>query len=174
MSRSISAVPRCEARRPLSCLEGEGGQSTVEAAVLLPSVMLLLALLLQPACLLYTRMVMWSAAAEGARTIATAATADSDACKRFVLRRLQAVPEVSVFHVGGSSGWDVSLDYTESASTVTVAIEGKLRPLPLLGVTAHALGRSEGDLVVIETKVTERVRPAWLGGSYGDWQKIWG
>ena len=40
MSRSISVIPRREARRPLSCLEGEGGQSTVEAAVLLPSVLL--------------------------------------------------------------------------------------------------------------------------------------
>ena len=89
-------------------------------------------------------------------------------------RRQQTATHANASFCVGSRRWDVSLDYTEGASTVTVAIEGKLRPLPLLGVTAHALGRSEGDLVVIETKVTERVRPAWLGGSYGDWQKIWG
>ena len=97
--------------------------------MLLPSVMLLLALLLQPACLLYTRMVMRSAASECARTLATAASGDEEACKRFVLRRLKAVPEVSVFHVGGESDWDVSLSYAEGGQTVTSALasDGRTR-----------------------------------------------
>lgn len=162
------------ATESIARLGASKGQSTVEAAVLLPSVMLLLALLLQPACLLYTRMVMRSAASECARTLATAASGDEEACKRFVLRRLKAVPEVSVFHVGGESDWDVSLSYAEGGQTVTVSVVGHLRPLPLMGVTARAFGKSEGNLVVLEAEVTERVRPAWFGGSYADWQKIWG
>ncbi len=151
----------------------ERGQATVEAAVLLPSVMLLLALLLQPACLLYTRMVMESAAAECVRTLATASQSDAESCKRLIQRRLQAIPEASMFHCGGSGDWKIDLGYAEGSSEVSVAIAGHLRPLPLLGITARMLGKSEGSLVRIEVKVTERVRPAWLGGSYGSWQEIW-
>ena len=169
---SISGLTSRNGRR-CHALGDERGQATVEAAVLLPSVMLLLALLMQPACLLYTRMVMWSAASECARTLATAASADEEACRQFVLRRLQAVPEVSIFHVGGRDDWEVSLEYEEDGSVVTVSIAGRLRPLPLMGVSAHALGKSEGNLVLLETEVTERVRPAWLGGSYADWQGMW-
>jgi len=150
------------------------GQSTVEGAILLPTVMLLLGLLLQPACLLYTRMVMRSAAAECARVLATAASGDEAACKAFVLRRLAAVPEASPFHVGGRDDWDISLDYSEGSSSVSVSIVGHLRPLPLLGMSARAFGRSKGDLVELEVKVAEQVRPEWLGGSYDSWLKMWG
>ena len=38
------------------------GQASVESALLLPTILLLLALLMQPACLLYTRCVMEGAA----------------------------------------------------------------------------------------------------------------
>ena len=43
----------------------------MEAALFLPTIMLLLALLLQPAFLLYTRAVMQQAASEGLRVLAT-------------------------------------------------------------------------------------------------------
>ncbi len=142
--------------------------------MLIPTVMLLLGLLTQPACLLYTRMVMRSAASECARVLATAEGSDERAAKEFVLRRLQAVPEVSIFHVGGRDDWDITLDYAQGAQTVSVSVEGRLRPLPLLGISARALGRSEGNLVVVDVSVTERVRPAWLGGSYAEWQSMWG
>ena len=136
--------------------------------------MLLVALLTQPACLLYTRMVMRSAASECARALTTAGSGDEDLCRDFALRRLAAVPEASPFHVGGRDDWQVSLDYTEDGTTVTVGIAGHLRPLPLLGVAARSLGRPEGDLVLVEVGVTERVRPAWLGGSYESWLRMWG
>ena len=42
----------------------EVGQGTVEAAVTIPAVMLVLALLMQPVCLSYTRMVMRGAAGD--------------------------------------------------------------------------------------------------------------
>lgn len=142
--------------------------------MLLPTVMLLFALLLQPVCMLYTSMVMHATAAECARVLTTAADGDQEACKRFALRRLAAVPEVSPFHVGGCDDWDVSLSYSDGGSTVEVTIVGHVRPLPLMGVLASAFARSEGGLVVLEARVSERVRPAWLGGSYESWMQMWG
>lgn len=49
----------------------ESGQSTVEAAVLLPVLFVVFGLLLQPAILLYNRCIMNAAAAEGCRLVAT-------------------------------------------------------------------------------------------------------
>ena len=152
----------------------QNGQSSVEAAVLLPTLMLLMGILMQPAFLLYTRMVMRSAAGECARVLLTASKDDEDACRRFALRRLEAVPNVSPFHVGGRDGWEVTFDYAEDASSVSVDIVGRLRPLPLLGIAASAMGEREGDLLVVRTHVTERLRPAWFGGGYGSWQQMWG
>ena len=153
---------------------GLDGQSTVEAAVLLPTLMLLMGILMQPAFILYTRMVMRSAAGECARILITASKDDEDAYRRFVLRRLEAVPDAAPFHVGGRDGWEVTLGFDEDGSTVSVDIVGRLRPLPLLGVFTVPLGERDGDLLVLRTHVSERLRPAWFGGSYGSWQKMWG
>ena len=54
-------------------------EATVEAAMLIPAFLLLLLLMLQPVCLLYTRSVMESTAAETARLLATG---DADATRR--------------------------------------------------------------------------------------------
>ena|GEM_PF-65828 len=158
----------------LDCPSHQEGQSSVEAAVLLPSLLILLGILMQPAFVLYTRMVMRSTAAECARVLLTASKDDEDACRRFALRRLDAVPDASPFHVGGRDGWEITFGYEEDASSVSVDIVGRLRPLPLLGITTAALGERDGDLLVLRTHVTERLRPTWFGGSYGSWQQIWG
>lgn len=150
----------------------EDGQSTVEAAVLLPTVMLIFAILLEPACLLYTRCVMHGAAAEGARIAATLYGEGTNACQEYILRRLRAVPEASPFHVGGSGDWTVSID--KGDKQVTVAISGHARPLPLLGVVAKAFGSSDATGVVLEVKVVEQVKADWIGGDYSAWQKVWG
>lgn len=152
----------------------ERGQSTVEAAVLLPTVLLLMALLAQPACLLYTRMVMRSAASECARALTTARASDRAACEQLVLRRLDAVPEAAPFHVGGRDDWKVGLEYEEYAPVVTVCVSGHARALPLLGAAASLVGRRDGTEVLLEVRVSERVRPSWLGGSYESWISMWG
>lgn len=90
------------------------GQASVEAALLLPTILLLLALLMQPACLLYTRCVMEGAAVEVARLAATAR--EGLDVRPFALRRLAAVPEVSVFHVGGSRGRPAGLGGLDGGS----------------------------------------------------------
>lgn len=51
--------------------EGTKGQATIEAAALIPVLFILLLLLLQPSILLFDRIVMKNAAAEGCRLLAT-------------------------------------------------------------------------------------------------------
>ena len=59
------------------------GQSTVEGAFLIPVILLLLMLLIQPGILLYNRVVMQSAASEGCRLISTRSSGDAlDAWRR--------------------------------------------------------------------------------------------
>ena len=151
---------------------GERGQSTVEAAVLLPSVMLVLALLLQPACLSYTRAIMRATAAECARAAATAYGGDVASVRAYALRRLRAVPDVALFHVGGSADWDVSISRTDGH--VDVTISGHARPLPLFGAVASLASTSDGTGIVMSVSLSEDTRPEWVGGDYGSWQKIWG
>lgn len=165
---SCKTSPCSEARGVL--LEGLG-QSTVEAAVLLPSLMLLLALILQPACLVYTRCVMQGAAAETARAALTSDEGATGDLEAFALRRLAAVPEVSVFHTGGDGDWDVRIEGIGSSPVVT--IRGHVRPLPLLGVLEEALGEHDGQGVVVSVEARGVGRQSWVRGSYGDWLEQW-
>lgn len=159
-----------------SCCSEACGQASVEAAACLPVLMLLLAMLLQPVFVLYTRSVMQQAAAEGVRVLVTrepGGAADDEACEAYVLRRLAAVPNMAAFHVGGSDGWDVTVSGDAGSDEVSVEIEGRLRPLPLVGILARLLGEADGDEVVLRVGVSERARPEWLEGGYGDWILAW-
>lgn len=139
------------------------GQSSVEAAVLLPVLMLVFALLVQPCCLLLTRMIMGHVAAQ---TVRVAAFASEATARAYALRRLEAVPEASPFHVGGRADWDVGVSHMGDGR-VRVRIVGHARPLPLLGSLAALAGMRDGRGVVLAVEVCERVRPEWLGGSHG-------
>lgn len=150
----------------------EEGQATVEAAVLLPVVMIVLALLLRPAMLLYTRAVMSGAAAEGARLATTAASDEVESLvDGYVRRRLRAVPEVACFHEGGGDAWDV--DVRQDGDFVHVAVGGRARPLPLVGVTAGLAGQMDGGSVVLSAEVERDMRAEWVGGDYDDWVAVW-
>ena len=108
------------------------GQVSVEAAVLLPVVLTLLAFLAQPACVLYTRTVMAATAGELARLAVTFRGGEGEA-RDYALRRLGAVPDLSIFHEGGASDWEVTLDGPDEEGRVEVTLEGDVRPLPLFG-----------------------------------------
>lgn len=138
---------------------------------MLPTLMLLFALLMQPVCVLFTRMIMRHAAAETARVAAT--SADDDVCRSFALRRLDAVPEVSLFHVGGRDDWQVGVERTDDGRRAAVEISGHVRPLPLMGVVMSALGERDATGVVVRERVSEQVRPSWLGGDYESWVGMW-
>lgn len=151
---------------------GQLGQASVEAALVLPVLMLVLALLLEPVCMGYTLSVMRGCASELARIALTDVDGDLSECQSFARRRLAAVPEVAPFHVGGEGDWDVRV--TREGGRVDVRIRGHLRPLPLLGVIASSFVASDGQGVVLEAEAHESLRPSWLGGSYGGWQQVWG
>ncbi len=140
--------------------------------MLLPVLLLLLGLLLQPACLLYTKAVMAAAAGEGARVAQTATSvADVEA---YVRRRLQAVPNVALFHTGGDEGWEVEVAGIGDGGRVRVAIRAHARPLPLTYAVASAIAGSDGEGVRLEASAERVARPGWVGGDYGDWIGIWG
>ena len=149
------------------------GQSTVEAALLIPVVLTIVALLVQPACVLDTRSVMAATAHELARVVATGRGSAEDV-RSYALRRLAAVPEVPMFHEGGPDAWEVSAEGPDDAGRVSVSIEGRVRPLPLLGAIVSALGTAEGDVVLVRVEADCDLRASWIGGSYGEWVGIWG
>lgn len=158
-------------------LRDEEGQATVEAALLLPAMMVCMALLIQPACMLYTRAVMESAAAEACRLVATtpSTTAVSNqAYEAYVVRRLAGVPDLDVFHCGGREGWHITMKGATASHSASVTIETTVRPLPLLGVIPALLGRTDGaGNVVMRVEVTTTTRPGWLEGDYDGWASLW-
>ena len=99
MPRRVPRTSRCT-----DAAREDRAQSTVEAAFLLPTFLTLILLALQPVCLLYTRAVMESAAAETARLMTTTTVEDDDDLKEFTRRRLAAVPNVSG-RCRGISSW---------------------------------------------------------------------
>ena len=124
----------------------EEGQSTVEAAFVAPIVMGLVLALAQPCIVLYDRIVMESAAAEGCRLMATLAADDEQVLESFVRRRLAAVPQQDCFHVHGSGcSWEISVQGDRSSEEVEVTIENKIKPLPLIGFLCQAAGATDAD-----------------------------
>lgn len=145
----------------------ERGQGVVEAAVAIPVLFLLLLLLLQPGIILYDRLVMANAAAEGCRLLATATGDMGGSCEAFVRHRLAAVPQHDCFHVHqGDCSWNIELLGDESSQEVTVSIENELRPLPLFDAGSKLLGLANvnGNLEIAES-VTMRTQPDWVTSS---------
>lgn len=147
-----------------SKLTSEIAQGTVEAAFALPVLMILLLLLLQPGIVLYDRIVMQSAAAEGCRLMTTASSADASNCDDFIRRRLSAIPQIDQFHVHSSGcSWQIDLSGDEASGNVSVKITNKLKPLPLLDAGSALLGIVDAQgCLKIEVESTQKTQPDWL------------
>ena len=148
----------------------ESGQATVEAAFLIPVLLVALLLLVQPGILLYDRLVMNAAASEACRLRATKTDAAGDmaeSCEAFVRRRLGAVPPVSCFHVHeGGCSWEVRLEGDEGSDEVRVSIVNEARPLPLIGAGGALLGiLNERGNFRIEVEARQRTQPEWIDSS---------
>ena len=149
-------------------------QSTVEAAFLLPTFLTLVLLALQPVCLLYTRAVMESAAAETARLMTTTTVGDDEDIKEFARRRLAAVPDVSIFHAGGPLSWDIELGRSDAGGVSSVSVTGEVKPLPVIGAFVQAMGSAgQNGYVELRVDVSYRSRPEWLEGDYDSWIAAW-
>lgn len=161
--------------RSIELATEERAQSTVEAAFLLPAFLVLVLLSLQPACLLYTRAVMESAAAETARLMTTSELEGEDELKEFARRRLAAVPNVSIFHAGGPLSWEIEVGRASVGALSTVSIAGDVKPLPVIGAFARAAGASsKNGALELKVEVSYRSRPEWLEGDYASWIGAWG
>ena len=138
----------------LAVVVDERGQGTVEAALAIPILFVLMLLLLQPGIIMYDRLVMGNAAAEGCRLLATSTDAlgfMDGSCEAFVRHRLASVPQHDCFHVhDGECSWDIRLSGNESSGVVSVSISNELKPLPLFdaGSTLLGLTNGNGNLVV--------------------------
>lgn len=154
---------------------GEEGQGTVEAAFALPILFFVFALLLQPALLLYDRCVMQSAAAEACRLQATQSCGEG-ALKAFVERRLSALPSLDLFHAT-SCPWNVAVQGGGPSLPAVVSIEGHVRVLPLVGITAATMTEPAGDgCALMRSEVESSLSPAWLaneGGGPDEWIAQW-
>lgn len=154
----------------------QSGQSTVEAAVMIPLMFGGLLMLLQPGILLYDRVVMENAAAEGCRALATSSPRDSDLVKEYVLRRLGAVPSQDSFHMHGEAcTWQVELVGNRSTERVCVSVQTKVRPLPLLDFGLGLLGALDAQgCLTVKVRSEQPVQPDWVwGSSAGSEASLW-
>lgn len=146
------------------------GQATVEGAFLIPLILLLLMMLIQPGILLYNRMVMQSAAAEGCRLLATRPVDEygsEDAFKGYILRHLGSIPQQENFHVHESDcSWVVELRGDETHERVGVSIENRVKPLPFFDFGASALGLTGSDGCFSQkVEVVQQVKSDWVLGN---------
>ena len=186
MSRQLlrGRLPMCSCtERVRAVLRGRSGQATVEGAFAIPVVFLLLLLLVQPGILLYDRMVMSAAAAEGCRMLVTRTPesgADARAYEQAVRRHLGAIPQQENFHRHRDGcSWDVKLIGDDRSAQVSVRISGSVRLLPLLDMGGTLLGIGDGNgSIDIAVEASTPTQNAWVsssefGLSPGAWVKKW-
>lgn len=144
------------------------GQASVEGAFLIPVLLISFLLLLQPGIVLYDRMVMHAAAAEGCRLLSTKPAGESTKTYEAAVKRaLGAVPEQDCFHVHGDAcSWKVDLVGHEGSSRVSVTIKNKLRFLPLFDWGGRALGILDSNgCFELEVESQASPWPEWVSGS---------
>lgn len=147
--------------------------------------MVALLLLLQPGIVLYDRMVMQAAAAEGCRLLATrtdAAGSMDEACEAFIRHRLGSIPQQDCFHVHNAQqgcSWEISFAGDEASERVEVTIKGEVRPLPLLDAGSALLGLvNERGNFEVEASASAPAQPGWAvdafaGRTPAEWIGTW-
>lgn len=151
------------------------GQATVESAFLIPVVLLGMVLALQPGILLWNRLVMESAAAQGCRVAETLEAGKAESVQEYVERRLAAVPGLDIFH---ARAWSIEVAGDASTECVSVRISHAVRPVPLVGAALGCAGFLEGGLIKQEAACEKRVRDEWVmrsefGPDMRSWQSRW-
>ena len=143
-----------------ACFRGTRGQATVEAALLIPALLLGLVIAAQPGIVLFDRVVMEAAAAEGCRALETASAADEGEVVEYL--------------------WDVEVQGAgQSGQCVSVRISHGYRPLPLVGQGMGLLGLVGGNGLVRQEGFREMsIHDEWaleseFGLSYESWIDRW-
>lgn len=142
------------------------GQATVEAAFLVPVLMCVLLLMLEPGIVLYDRIVMNSAVVEGARLLSTQKDGDTKLVEDYIKRRLGAIPSVDIFHVhGGDCSYEITCSGNCKSPSVSVTLKNKIKALPLLDVSLRAFGGvSDDGQFEIEVTSTLQTQNSWYRG----------
>jgi len=162
--------------------QNRAGQTTVEAAYLIPVLFLLLLVLCQPMILLYNHMIMNGAASEACRLLATKTIVGAyseEKYEAYIKRRLAAIPPIDIFHAHvGAKTWDIQMEGDENSSTVTVRITNRLKPLPLLGWAANLLNMCDKDGYIVQSvEVSFPTQPDWVwdngSGGPSQWTTQW-
>ena len=84
------------------------------------------------------------------------------------------MPDVSIFHAGGPLSWDIELGRADAGGVSSVSIAGDVKPLPVIGAFAQAMGNvGGGGNVELKVDVSYRSRPGWLEGDYDSWIAAW-
>ena len=149
------------------------GQASVEAAFAIPIIFTLLLMLLQPGIILYDRMVMRQAAAEGCRLLATRsaqAGLSDERCIELIKRQLSAVPQHDLFHIHSEGcSWDIAVSGGESSGEAQVKIKNRLRLLPLFDLTGALVGIADASgCISIQVEEQAQTQPSWASaGSMG-------
>ena len=159
----------------------EAGQATVETALLVPVLLAVILLLVEPGIILYDRIVMRDAAAQGCRVLMTMSGGDDGTAEAFIRRRLGSIPQQNAFHVheGNDCSWQIVCSGGAESAEVTVRISTEIEPLPLIGFGAALLGAvNERGHVVIEVETSLPVQDAWVassgaGSSPAGWIGAW-
>lgn len=156
------------------------GQGTVEAAILIPVLLLMLLIVAQPAIILYDRMVMRAAASETCRLLMTKTDAGTGAfadekVEAYARRRLGAIPPVAAFHVHGPScTYLITTEGNEASEYVSVRIENRIKPLPLMRPMSMFFDGVDADgNLAITVDVRMRARPEWVSGTPEGWISRW-
>ena len=167
--------------RFVRAIGGQCGQGTVEAALLIPVICIGVLLLVQPAIVLYDRMVMANAASETCRVVMTLSAGEAQSGgQAFALRRLRSIPQHDCFHLySDSCSYEVNCFGGEASSEVSVVISNRLKPLPLIGTAAGFLGLLDGDgCLRIQVEASMPTQPAWVfaspaGSNPAGWPGAW-
>lgn len=146
-------------------------QATVEAAIMIPVIFLILLLLIQPAILLYDLCVMNSASAETCRVLGTCNEVEKQkVCEPFAKRRLGAIPQQDNFHLHSTGcSYEVFLEGSQETPQVKVSIKNQIKPLPIIGFLSQIFGLlNSNGCFEITAQVEEQSKPAWAQQSYKD------
>ena len=131
-------------------LRSSEAQGTLEAAIIIPILFTLVLLLVQPAIVLYDKIIMKSAAAEACRIANSAGNMTEGDVEDFIRRRLSAIPEVDCFHIhSGGCSYTIRIEGTNGTYS-GVMIYYKVKPLPLIDVALKGLNATsyDGNLVL--------------------------
>lgn len=138
-------------------------QATVEAAIMIPAIFLLLLLLIQPGIYLYDLCVMNEAATETCRFLATSSDNDRNKiCDPYARRRLAAIPQQDNFHVHSTGcSYEINYEGSQNDNEVKVSIKNQLKPLPLIGFLSDMFGLlNENGCFEVEAKASQVSRPS--------------